>query len=56
MSIIERLILSLIAGFIASKIVSKSGQGPILDIVLGSSAPSWADLCSACSGPHRSPA
>jgi uncharacterized membrane protein YeaQ/YmgE (transglycosylase-associated protein family) len=35
MSIIGWLILGLIAGFIASKIVNKSGAGVILDIVLG---------------------
>jgi uncharacterized membrane protein YeaQ/YmgE (transglycosylase-associated protein family) len=35
MSIIGYLILGLISGFIASKIVNKSGQGLILDIVLG---------------------
>ena len=35
MSIIGWLILGLIAGFIASKIVNKSGEGVIIDIVLG---------------------
>jgi uncharacterized membrane protein YeaQ/YmgE (transglycosylase-associated protein family) len=35
MSIIGWLILGLIAGFVASKIVNKSGQGLVLDIVLG---------------------
>ena len=35
MSIIAWLILGLIAGFIGSKIVNNSGQGLILDIVLG---------------------
>ena len=35
MSIIGWLILGLIAGFIASKIVSNTGQGVLLDIVLG---------------------
>jgi uncharacterized membrane protein YeaQ/YmgE (transglycosylase-associated protein family) len=35
MSIIGWLILGLIAGFIASKIVNKTGEGFILDIVLG---------------------
>ena len=35
MSIIAWLILGLIAGFIASKIVNRSGQGVFLDIVLG---------------------
>ncbi len=35
MSIIGWLILGLIAGFIASKIINKSGEGLILDIVLG---------------------
>ena len=35
MSIIGWIILGLIAGFIASKIVNKEGEGLILDIVLG---------------------
>ena len=35
MSIIGWLILGLIAGFIASKIVNKSGEGLLLDIILG---------------------
>ncbi len=35
MSIIAWIVLGLIAGFIASKIVNKSGEGLVLDIVLG---------------------
>jgi len=35
MSVIGWIILGLIAGFIASKIVNKSGEGFFLDIVLG---------------------
>jgi uncharacterized membrane protein YeaQ/YmgE (transglycosylase-associated protein family) len=35
MSIIGWLVLGLIAGFIASRIVNKAGEGVILDIVLG---------------------
>jgi uncharacterized membrane protein YeaQ/YmgE (transglycosylase-associated protein family) len=35
MSVIGWIILGLIAGFIASKIVNKEGQGFVLDIVLG---------------------
>ena len=35
MSILAWLILGLIAGFIGSKIVNKSGEGLILDIILG---------------------
>ena len=35
MSILAWLVLGLIAGFIASKIVNRSGEGLILDIVLG---------------------
>jgi uncharacterized membrane protein YeaQ/YmgE (transglycosylase-associated protein family) len=35
MSILAWIVLGLIAGFIASKIVNKSGEGFILDIVLG---------------------
>jgi uncharacterized membrane protein YeaQ/YmgE (transglycosylase-associated protein family) len=35
MSIIAWLILGLIAGFIGSKIVNRSGEGVLLDIILG---------------------
>jgi len=35
MSILAWIVLGLISGFIASKIVNKSGEGVILDIVLG---------------------
>ena len=35
MSIIGWLVLGLIAGFIASMLVNKSGEGMIMDIVLG---------------------
>jgi len=35
MSIIGWIVLGLISGFIASKIVNKTGEGFILDIVLG---------------------
>lgn len=35
MSILAWIVLGLIAGFIASKIVNRHGEGLILDIVLG---------------------
>lgn len=35
MSILAWLILGLISGFIASKIVNNSGQGIVVDIILG---------------------
>jgi uncharacterized membrane protein YeaQ/YmgE (transglycosylase-associated protein family) len=35
MSIIGWLVLGLIAGFVASKIVNKRGEGIVLDIVVG---------------------
>ena len=35
MSIIAWIILGLIAGFIASKIVNRAGEGVVLDIILG---------------------
>ena len=35
MSIVGWLILGLVAGFIASKLVNRSGQGLALDVVLG---------------------
>jgi uncharacterized membrane protein YeaQ/YmgE (transglycosylase-associated protein family) len=35
MSIIAWIILGLIAGFIASKLVNKTGEGVFLDIILG---------------------
>ena len=35
MSILAWIVLGLIAGFVGSKIVNKSGEGFILDIILG---------------------
>ena len=35
MSILAWIVLGLVAGFIASKIVNKAGEGMILDIILG---------------------
>jgi uncharacterized membrane protein YeaQ/YmgE (transglycosylase-associated protein family) len=35
MSIIAWILLGLISGFIASKIINKTGEGIVLDIVLG---------------------
>lgn len=35
MSILAWIVLGLISGFIASKIVNKAGEGTLLDIVLG---------------------
>lgn len=35
MSIIAWIVLGLIAGFVASQVVNRSGEGLILDIVLG---------------------
>jgi len=35
MSILAWIVLGLVAGFIASKIVNKQGEGLLLDIVLG---------------------
>jgi uncharacterized membrane protein YeaQ/YmgE (transglycosylase-associated protein family) len=35
MSILAWIVLGLICGFIASKIVNKTGEGVVLDIVLG---------------------
>ena len=35
MSIITWIVLGLIAGFIASKLVNKTGEGVVLDILLG---------------------
>ena len=35
MSVLAWIVLGLIAGFIASKIVNRSGQGLLLDIVFG---------------------
>jgi uncharacterized membrane protein YeaQ/YmgE (transglycosylase-associated protein family) len=35
MSIIAWIVLGLIAGFIASKVVNKSGDGMLIDILLG---------------------
>ena len=49
MSVIAWIVLGLIAGFIGSKIVNRSGEGVLLDIVLGLSVPSSADTCSRLS-------
>ena len=35
MSIVAWILLGLLAGFIASKVVNRSGEGPLLDILLG---------------------
>ena len=35
MSILAWVVLGLISGFIASKIVNKTGEGALLDIILG---------------------
>ncbi len=35
MSIIAWILLGLIAGFIASKVVNKTGEGTLVDIILG---------------------
>jgi uncharacterized membrane protein YeaQ/YmgE (transglycosylase-associated protein family) len=35
MSILAWIVLGLLAGFIGSKLVNKSGEGAVLDIVLG---------------------
>jgi uncharacterized membrane protein YeaQ/YmgE (transglycosylase-associated protein family) len=35
MSIIAWIVLGLLSGFIASKVVNKTGEGMVLDIVLG---------------------
>ena len=35
MSIIAWIVLGLVSGFIASKVVNKTGEGMVLDIVLG---------------------
>lgn len=35
MSIVAWIILGLIAGFVASKIVNRTGEGAILDVLLG---------------------
>ena len=35
MSIVAWVVLGLISGFVASKLVNKTGEGTILDIVLG---------------------
>jgi uncharacterized membrane protein YeaQ/YmgE (transglycosylase-associated protein family) len=35
MSVIAWIVLGLIAGFIASKIVNKTGEGVVMDVVLG---------------------
>ena len=41
MSILGWIILGLISGFIASKIVNKTGEGVVMDIVLGVIGVRW---------------
>lgn len=41
MSIIGWIFLGLIAGFIASKIVNKRGEGLVLDIIVGAVVGGW---------------
>lgn len=50
MSVIGWIVLGLIAGFIASKIVNKEGQGLLLDIVLGIIGAVVRASCSSGSG------
>lgn len=35
MSIVAWIVLGLLAGFIASRLVNRTGEGPLLDILLG---------------------
>ena len=49
MSILAWIVLGLVAGFIGSKLVNKSGEGVILDIVLGIVALSLGAGSSPCS-------
>ncbi len=49
MSIIAWIVLGLIAGFIASKLVNKSGEGMLMDIILGVvGSVVGGSTCSAC--------
>ena len=51
MSFIAWLVLGLIAGFIASKIVNKQGQGLFPNIivgVVGAEVGGWLFACSGC--------
>jgi len=52
MSIIGWIVLGLIAGFIASKIVDARGQGLMLDLVLGIGGASSA-ACYSASSVHQ---
>jgi hypothetical protein len=51
MSILAWIVLGLIAAFIGSKIVNKSGEGFFLDIILESLVPSSEDGSSVSSEP-----
>ena len=48
MSFLAWIVLGLIAGFIGSKLVNKSGEGFLLDIILGIMAPLSVVTSSAC--------
>jgi len=45
MSILAWIVLGLVAGFIGSKIVNKTGEGIIRDILLGIVGASLAESC-----------
>jgi uncharacterized membrane protein YeaQ/YmgE (transglycosylase-associated protein family) len=51
MSLVAWIVLGLVAGFIGSKLVNKTGEGLILDIVLGvvgAIVGGWRFTFSAC--------
>ncbi len=54
MSILAWIVLGLIAGFIGSKLVNKTGEGVFLDIVLGIVGAVVGAGCSVCSEPTAS--
>jgi uncharacterized membrane protein YeaQ/YmgE (transglycosylase-associated protein family) len=55
MSILAWIVLGLIAGFIGSKIVNKSGEGVLLDIILGIVGAVLGDGCLTDSALRASP-
>jgi uncharacterized membrane protein YeaQ/YmgE (transglycosylase-associated protein family) len=55
MHFIAWLVLGLVAGFIGSKVVNKSGEGLIMDILLGIVG-AFVEGCSARSEATASPA
>ena len=52
MSLLAWIVLGLVAGFIASKVINRTGEGAILDIVSSRSLGQLRGACQAKPRPH----